>query len=82
MALVGLVIAFNFVGIGPAAAVREHTDAYKRAWSAYRHDPERLNGHVATPKIGILRLVVVADRDTDEKRRRAPHRREGVVLGC
>ena len=24
-----------------------------------------VNGHVATPKIGILRLVVVADRDTD-----------------
>ena len=56
---------FNFVGLGPAAAVREHTDAYKRAWSAHRHDPDRLNGHVATPKIGILRLVVVADRDTD-----------------
>ena len=29
---------FNFVGLGPAAAVREHTDAYKRAWSAHRHD--------------------------------------------
>src|SRR6516164_9579888 len=55
---------FNFVGLGPAATVREHTDAYKRAWSAHRHDPDRLNGHVATPKIGILRLVV-ADRDTD-----------------
>src|SRR6516164_626305 len=56
---------FNFVGLGPAAAVREHTDACKRAWGAHRHDPDRLNGHVATPKIGILRLVVVADRDTD-----------------
>ena len=30
---------FNFVGLGPAAAVREHTDAYKRAWGAHRHDP-------------------------------------------
>jgi alkanesulfonate monooxygenase SsuD/methylene tetrahydromethanopterin reductase-like flavin-dependent oxidoreductase (luciferase family) len=56
---------FNFVGLGPAAAVREHTDAYWRAWNAHRHEPGRLNGHVAAPKVGILRLVVVADSDEE-----------------
>jgi alkanesulfonate monooxygenase SsuD/methylene tetrahydromethanopterin reductase-like flavin-dependent oxidoreductase (luciferase family) len=65
---------FNFVGLGAAAAVREHTQAYRRAWNAHRHDPDRLNGHVAEPKIGILRLVVVADRDADaEAEARAAH---------
>ena len=56
---------FNFVGLGPAAAVREHTDAYWRAWNAHRHEPGRLNGHVAAPKVGVLRLVVVADTDDE-----------------
>jgi alkanesulfonate monooxygenase SsuD/methylene tetrahydromethanopterin reductase-like flavin-dependent oxidoreductase (luciferase family) len=56
---------FNFVGLGPAAAVREHTDAYWREWNAHRSDPGRLNGHVATPKVGILRLVVVAEKDEE-----------------
>jgi alkanesulfonate monooxygenase SsuD/methylene tetrahydromethanopterin reductase-like flavin-dependent oxidoreductase (luciferase family) len=56
---------FNFVGLGPAAAVREHTDAYWHAWNAHRHEPGRLNGHVAAPKVGILRLVVVADSDQE-----------------
>jgi alkanesulfonate monooxygenase SsuD/methylene tetrahydromethanopterin reductase-like flavin-dependent oxidoreductase (luciferase family) len=65
---------FNFVGLGPAAAVREHTDAYRRAWEAHRDDPDRLNGHVAAPKIGILRLVVVDDSDAAaEAAARAAH---------
>jgi alkanesulfonate monooxygenase SsuD/methylene tetrahydromethanopterin reductase-like flavin-dependent oxidoreductase (luciferase family) len=38
---------FNFVGLGAAAAVREHTEAYRRAWNAHRQEPGRLNGHVA-----------------------------------
>jgi alkanesulfonate monooxygenase SsuD/methylene tetrahydromethanopterin reductase-like flavin-dependent oxidoreductase (luciferase family) len=56
---------FNFVGLGPAASVREHTDAYWQAWNAHRHEPGRLNGHVTAPKVGILRLVVVADTDDE-----------------
>jgi alkanesulfonate monooxygenase SsuD/methylene tetrahydromethanopterin reductase-like flavin-dependent oxidoreductase (luciferase family) len=54
---------FNFVGLGPAAAVREHVDAYWQTWRAHRNDPGRLNGHVTAPKIGILRQIVVADTD-------------------
>jgi alkanesulfonate monooxygenase SsuD/methylene tetrahydromethanopterin reductase-like flavin-dependent oxidoreductase (luciferase family) len=65
---------FNFVGLGPAAAVREHVDAYRRTWDAHRHDSGRLNGHVAAPKLGILRLVVIADSDAEaEKAARAAH---------
>ena len=56
---------FNFVGLGSAAAVREHVDAYWREWNAHPHDPQRLNGHVAAPKVGVLRLVVVADSDAE-----------------
>jgi alkanesulfonate monooxygenase SsuD/methylene tetrahydromethanopterin reductase-like flavin-dependent oxidoreductase (luciferase family) len=58
---------YNFVGLGPAAAVRQHVDLYRQTWEAHRHDPGRLNGHVAAPKIGILRQVVVAETD-DEAR--------------
>jgi alkanesulfonate monooxygenase SsuD/methylene tetrahydromethanopterin reductase-like flavin-dependent oxidoreductase (luciferase family) len=65
---------FNFVGLGAAAAMRELADAYRRAWDAHRHDPDRLNGHVTAPKIGILRLVVVADSDdAAEAAARAAH---------
>jgi alkanesulfonate monooxygenase SsuD/methylene tetrahydromethanopterin reductase-like flavin-dependent oxidoreductase (luciferase family) len=60
---------FNFVDLGPAAAVRQHVDAYRRTWDAHQHDSGRINGHVATPKLGVVRQVVVAD--TDEAARTA-----------
>ena len=56
---------YNFVGLGPAAAVREHVDLYWQTWEAHRHDPGRLSGHVAAPKVGVLRQVVVADTDDE-----------------
>ncbi len=56
---------FNFVGLGPAAAVREHVDAYRQTWELHRRDPGRLNGHVATPKVGVMRQVVIADTDEE-----------------
>jgi alkanesulfonate monooxygenase SsuD/methylene tetrahydromethanopterin reductase-like flavin-dependent oxidoreductase (luciferase family) len=56
---------FHFVGLGPAALVRQHVDAYWQTWAAHQHDPGRLNGHVATPKVGILRQVYVADTDEE-----------------
>jgi alkanesulfonate monooxygenase SsuD/methylene tetrahydromethanopterin reductase-like flavin-dependent oxidoreductase (luciferase family) len=59
---------YNFVGLGPAAGVRHHVDAYWQTWEAHRHDPNRLNGHVAAPKVGILRQVVVADTDDEALR--------------
>ena len=56
----------NFVGLGPAASVREHVDAYWQTWELHRHDSGRLNGHVAAPKVGILRQVFVADTDDED----------------
>ena len=56
---------YHFVGLGPAAAVREHVDAYWQTWRAHRDDPGRLNGHVSAPKVGILRQIVVADSDDE-----------------
>jgi alkanesulfonate monooxygenase SsuD/methylene tetrahydromethanopterin reductase-like flavin-dependent oxidoreductase (luciferase family) len=56
---------FNYVDLGPAVAVRERTDAYWHAWEQHRHEPDRLNGHVAAPKVGILRQVFVADTDDE-----------------
>ncbi len=56
---------FNFVGIGPAAHVRPHVEAYWQTWKQHRDDPGRLSGHVAEPRVGILRQVVVADTDDE-----------------
>jgi alkanesulfonate monooxygenase SsuD/methylene tetrahydromethanopterin reductase-like flavin-dependent oxidoreductase (luciferase family) len=56
---------YNFVGLGPAAAVRQHVDLYWQTWEAHRDDTGRLSGHVAAPKVGILRQIVVADTDNE-----------------
>jgi alkanesulfonate monooxygenase SsuD/methylene tetrahydromethanopterin reductase-like flavin-dependent oxidoreductase (luciferase family) len=56
---------YNFVGLGPAGAVRQHIDLYRQTWEAHRNDPGRLSGHVAVPKIGILRQIVVAENDNE-----------------
>jgi alkanesulfonate monooxygenase SsuD/methylene tetrahydromethanopterin reductase-like flavin-dependent oxidoreductase (luciferase family) len=56
---------YNFVGLGPAGAVRQHIDLYWQTWEAHRNDPGRLSGHVAAPKIGILRQIVVAESDNE-----------------
>lgn len=54
---------FSFADLGPAAAIRPHVDLYWQAWRAHQHDKDRLNGHVAEPKVGVLRQVFVADSD-------------------
>jgi alkanesulfonate monooxygenase SsuD/methylene tetrahydromethanopterin reductase-like flavin-dependent oxidoreductase (luciferase family) len=54
---------YHFVGLGPAAGVRPLVDRYWQTWEAHRHTPDRLNGHVAAPKVGIVRRVVAADTD-------------------
>lgn len=65
---------YNFAGLGPAALVRQQADLYRKAWTAHRHDPDRLNGHVAEPKVGVVRQVFVADTDDEAlKAARAAH---------
>ena len=56
---------YNFMGLGPAAGMRELADRYWTLWARHQHDPGRLNGHVANPKVGIVRQIVVADTDEE-----------------
>ncbi len=56
---------YNFVGLGPATLVRQQVEAYWQTWTAHRQEPDRLNGHVAEPKVGVLRQVFVADTDDE-----------------
>jgi alkanesulfonate monooxygenase SsuD/methylene tetrahydromethanopterin reductase-like flavin-dependent oxidoreductase (luciferase family) len=56
---------YNFAGIGPAAHVHQLVDTYWTTWKAHRHEPDRLNGHVAEPKVGVMRQVFVADTDAE-----------------
>ena len=56
---------YHFVGLGPAGLIRQHVDLYRQTWEAHRHEPNRLNGHVTAPKLGIARQVFVADSDDE-----------------
>ena len=56
---------YHFVTLGAAAHVRELVDMYRQTWEMHRHDPDRLNGHVTAPRVGILRQVVVASTDDE-----------------
>ena len=56
---------YNFVGLGPTAGMRQLVDGYWKTWETHRHEPGRLNGHVAGPKVGVLRQVFVADTDSE-----------------
>jgi len=56
---------FNYVGLGSAEMLRAAVAAYRQVWSQHRDDPGRLNGHVAEPKLGVNRQLVVADTDAE-----------------
>jgi alkanesulfonate monooxygenase SsuD/methylene tetrahydromethanopterin reductase-like flavin-dependent oxidoreductase (luciferase family) len=56
---------YNFVRLGPGALARQPVANYWQTWAAHQHDPGRLNGHVAAPKVGIVRQVFVADTDVE-----------------
>jgi alkanesulfonate monooxygenase SsuD/methylene tetrahydromethanopterin reductase-like flavin-dependent oxidoreductase (luciferase family) len=66
---------YHFVGLGPAVLVRQLADTYRQTWEAHRQEPDRLNGHVTAPKVGILRQVFVAD--TDDQALAAAHAAHG-----
>ncbi len=66
----------HMVGLGPAEAYRPFVERYRAVWPRHTDDPVRLNPHVATPRIGISRQVIVADTDEDaEAITRAVHPR-------
>jgi alkanesulfonate monooxygenase SsuD/methylene tetrahydromethanopterin reductase-like flavin-dependent oxidoreductase (luciferase family) len=56
---------FNFVRLGPAAMARQPIADYWATWTAHQRDPGRLNGHVAAPKVGMVRHVFVAETDDE-----------------
>ena len=58
----------HMIGLGPAAAFRPFVDRYRELWPQHKDDPNRLNAHVATPKIGMNRQVVVAETDAEAER--------------
>src|SRR5262249_4939485 len=55
----------HFVSLGPAAGMRQLVEVYWQTWEAHRQAPDRLNGHVTTPKVGVVRQVFVADTDAE-----------------
>lgn len=56
---------FHFAGLGPASHVRRQVDKYREVWNEHRHDPNRWNAHVRSPRLGIMRLIVVAETDAE-----------------
>lgn len=56
---------YNFMCIGPPPVVTALTALYREVWAQHNTDPERLNGHVASPRIGVMRQVVVAESDAE-----------------
>ncbi len=56
---------FNFVGIGPTALLKQQIDLYRELWEKHRHETGRLNGHVAEPKVGMLRQIVLAETESE-----------------
>lgn len=56
---------YNFVRLGPAGMAREPVAEYWRTWAAHKDDPGRVNGHVAAPKVGLVRQIVVAETDDE-----------------
>ncbi len=52
---------YNFVGLGSASLIRQQVEGYWQTWEQHRHEAGRLNGHVAHPKVGVMRQVFVAE---------------------
>jgi alkanesulfonate monooxygenase SsuD/methylene tetrahydromethanopterin reductase-like flavin-dependent oxidoreductase (luciferase family) len=55
----------NVVLAGRADGIRAQAEIYREAWQAHRDEPDRLNGHVAEPKIGANYKLYVAETDEE-----------------
>jgi alkanesulfonate monooxygenase SsuD/methylene tetrahydromethanopterin reductase-like flavin-dependent oxidoreductase (luciferase family) len=58
----------HLVGLGSAAAFRPFAARYREVWAARPAGAARLNPHVAEPRIGINRRIVVAETDAEAER--------------
>jgi alkanesulfonate monooxygenase SsuD/methylene tetrahydromethanopterin reductase-like flavin-dependent oxidoreductase (luciferase family) len=56
---------YNFVRLGPGVFARQPVADYWQTWAAHKDDPTRHNAHVAAPKVGIVRQIVVAETDDE-----------------
>ncbi|NNL86046.1 MAG: LLM class flavin-dependent oxidoreductase [Myxococcales bacterium] len=56
---------FNFMSLGPPALIAHLMDIYRKVSEASTRRADRINGHVATPKLGAMRQIFVAE--TEEK---------------
>lgn len=63
---------YNFMCVGPPPVVAKLTALYREVWAAHRERPGRLNGHVAQPRLGVMRQVLVADSDAEAMAIAAP----------
>jgi alkanesulfonate monooxygenase SsuD/methylene tetrahydromethanopterin reductase-like flavin-dependent oxidoreductase (luciferase family) len=59
-------LGMHVVTLGSAALAAKVVDAYRRTWR--QNNPENLNPHVKSPKIGVQRHVLVADSDKEADR--------------
>ncbi len=55
----------HLMGLGPADAWATNVELYRRTWEAHRDDPGRHNSHVAVPRVGLNRQIIVADTDEE-----------------
>jgi len=55
----------HMMGLGPSTAWRSNVELYRQTWEAHRSDPDRFNGHVERPRIGLNRQVLVAETDAE-----------------
>ena len=48
-----------------SASIKPHFDLYKQVWQEHQDAPDRMNGHVKEPKLGLTRHVYVAPTDAE-----------------
>ncbi|MDH4144331.1 MAG: LLM class flavin-dependent oxidoreductase [Acidimicrobiia bacterium] len=58
----------NLMGLGPASFFGQAVAQYHTIRAEHAGDPARYNAHVAAPRIGMMRQVIVADTDAEAER--------------
>ncbi len=59
--------AVNFVGRWNGGAITQAVAAYWAAWERHRPDADRLNAHVAAPRVGLAASLVIASSDAQAR---------------
>ena len=58
---------YNFMCIGPPAGVTQLAALYREVHAANRDKPGRLNGHVETPRVGVMRQIYLGEDDAEAR---------------